>query len=222
MAYANSHVKVTIFGTCFDGAEQWSTGFRMGTEDPGGGNFGIGDGFVDALLPLWQTFFTSTSVDVSSRYTTTGIKASLILASGATDIANIVTRPYTTPITGGGGVAAHPPQIALVAQLAAASPVGLASKGRMYLPGINIAVPSNGKIGLTDAQAIANALRTFLDAAESATNSPGYVMNASKGRVFTPPVNKRVQSVRVGTVYDTQRRRRNQMTEEYATAAMAA
>ena len=102
MPYANSHVKVTLFGTCFDGAEQWSTGFRMGSEDPGAGNFGIGDGFVDALLPLWQTFFTSTSVDVSSRYTTTGIKAAVILADGTTDLDTVTTRPYTIPITGGG------------------------------------------------------------------------------------------------------------------------
>lgn len=225
MAYANSHVKVTLFGTCFDGAEQWSTGFRMGSEDPGAGNFGIPAGFVDELLPLWQTFFTSTSVDVSSRYTTTGIKAAIILANGQTDPDEVVTVPYTTPIVGGGGIGAHPPQITLVAQLANSSPVGLGSKGRMYLPGINIAVTSNGKIGLTDTQAVANALRTFLDAAETTTNTPGYIINASKGRPgvpFAAPVNKRVHQVKIGTVYDTQRRRRNAMTEEYATALLAA
>lgn len=225
MAYENSHVKITLFGTCFDGAEEWSTGFRMGSEGAAGGNFAIGAGFVDALLPLWQTFFTSTAVDVSSRYNTTGIKAAIILATGQTDLNNVVTVPYGTPIVGGGGVAAHPPQISLVAQLAAASPIGLGSKGRMYLPGINIAVTSNGKIGLTDTQAVANALRTFLDGAESAVNSPGYVINASKGRPgvpFAAPVNRRVTQVKIGTVYDTQRRRRNALTEEYATAVLAA
>lgn len=225
MAFANAHVKVTMFGTSCDGAEEWSTGFRMGQEDAGSGNFGIGAGFPAALLPLWQTFFTTNANGIHPSWKTVGIKCALILPDGKTDLANVVTAAYATPIAGGGSGQAFPPQIALVAQLAAASPVGLASKGRMYLPGIVKPIASNGQISTADALLVANALRTFLDGAESAANSPGYVINASKGRPgvpFTAPVNRRVTSVRVGTVYDTQRRRRNGLTESYQSAALVA
>lgn len=225
MAYANAHVKVTIFGSSCDGAEEWSTGFRMGSEAEASGNFGVGDGFVDALLPLWQTFYTNGNVGIHSSWKTLGIKAAVILPDGKTDLANVVTASYGTPISGGTSLGPFPPQVALVAQLAAASPVGLGAKGRMYLPGVSLPLNTNGHLANNAQGLIATALATFLDAAENATNSPGYVINASKGRPgvpFTAPVNRRVTSVRVGSVYDTQRRRRNGLTEQYATAPMAA
>jgi len=225
MAYANAHVKVTIFGTSCDGGEEWSTGFRMGQEDSGGGNFGIGEGWLEEVLPLWQTFFTASLNGINNNWKTVGIKAAIILPDGKTDLANVKTLAYASPISGGNGGTRFPPQVALVAQLAAASPVGLGAKGRMYLPGVCHAVNTNGHISVTEGQNIANNLRTFLDGCETATNSPGFVINASKGRPgvpFTAPVNRRVTSVRVGSVYDTQRRRRNGLTEQYWSASLVA
>lgn len=225
MAYANAHVKVTIFGTMCDGGEEWSTGFHMGQEDPAGGNFGIGEGFPQALLPLWETFFKSATAGFSINTKTVGIKCALLMPDGKTDLANVVTASYASPIAGQKAGSLFPPQISLVAQLAAASPVGLASKGRMYLPGITHTVNTNGHISVTEGTNVATGLATFLDGAENAVNSPGYVMNVSKGRVgvpFTAPVNKRVTSVKVGSVYDTQRRRRNGLREIYWAAPLAA
>lgn len=225
MPYQNAHVKVTMFGTSCAGAEEWSTGFRMGTETEGGANFGINKPWLDSLLPLWSTFFTSALVKVHSSWKTQGIKAAVILPGGNTDLANVETSYYNTPIAGAGVSSPQAPQVSVVAQLAAANNMGLGSKGRMYLPGIAVALPDSGFIPTADCVNIANGLRTFLDAAESAAGSPGYVINASKGRPgvpFTAPVNRRVAFVRVGNVYDTQRRRRNGLTEQYSTAAMAA
>lgn len=224
VAYANSHVKLTIFGTSCDGAEEWSTGLRFGGEDAGGGNFGVNNAWVDALLPLWQTFFTASNTGISQNFKTVGIKAAVILADGKTDLANVYTAAYATPIQGN-NPNRFPPQVSLVAQLAAASPVGMGSKGRMYLPGIVHAVNTNGHISVTEGQNVANGLRTFIDGAESAANAPGYAIIASKGRPgvpYTAPVNRRVAFVRVGSVYDTQRRRRNGLTETYWQAALAA
>lgn len=225
MAYANAHVKVTLFGTCMSGNEEWQTGFRMGDPDPAGGNFGIGSGWLALVAAAWQTYFTNGSNGFSGNYKTNGVKAAIILEDGSTDIANVETYSYATPISGASGGSWFPPQITLSAQLAAASPVGLGAKGRMYLPGINFPISASGYIGTTEAQAIANGLRTFLDACETATNSPGVVMNCSKGRIgvpFAAPVNRRVTHVRVGSVYDTQRRRRNQLVESYVNADLAA
>jgi len=51
---------------------------------------------------------------------------------------------------------------------------------------------------------------------------PGNLINASRGRALQigndMPVNRYVQDVLVGDVYDTQRRRRNQLQESYVTA----
>lgn len=225
MAYANSHVKVTMFGTSCNGAEEWSTGFRMGSEDAGSGNFGIPAGWLEAIAPLWTTFFTTAGVGINSMWKTSGIKAAIILADGKTDIANVETYSYGSPIAGGAAGNAFPPQVALVAQLAAASPIGLGAKGRMYLPGVSLNIQPEGGLSSAQTTTIANALRTFLDGCETAASSPGYVINASKGRVgvpFTAPVNRRVTQVRVGSIYDTQRRRRNGLSEVYSTAALAA
>jgi hypothetical protein len=225
VAYANSHIKITIFGTSFGGAEEWSTGFRMGSEAEGSGNFGIGAGWLAAVLPLWQTFWQDTAVDFCPHYRTVGIKAALTLEDGKTDLANVETLAYGSPIAPAGTGTNLPPQCAIVAQLAAASPVGLGAKGRMYLPATTHQLDATGHIPNADALAIANGLRTFLDGCENATNSPGYVINASKGRPgvpFTAPVNRRVTTVRVGNVVDTQRRRRNGLSETYQSATLAA
>lgn len=225
MAYANAHVKVTAFGTMLGGVEEWSTGFRMGQEDSGGGNFGIPEGFPAAAAAAWQTFFSGANTGIHNQYKCNGLKFAIILPDGKTDLSNVVTHSYATPIAGGFGGTLFPPQISLVATLLAASPVGLGAKGRMYLPGVCHAMNNNGQISVTEGQNVANGLRTFLDACESAASSPGYIINASKGRPgvpFTAPVHRRVTSVRVGSVYDTQRRRRNGIAETYWSAALAA
>ena len=41
MAYQNSMVKVTLLGDCYNGNEEWSTGFFMGSVEEGAGNFGV-------------------------------------------------------------------------------------------------------------------------------------------------------------------------------------
>jgi hypothetical protein len=225
MAYANAHVKVVIFGDMYTGAEEWSTGFRIGSEDPGSGNFGVSQDWVNALRTPWQNLFTGATEGFSYRFRTLGIKASLILADGTTDLDEIKTATYATPIVGGSASAGYPPQVTLVAQLRASSPTGLGAKGRMYLPGQSYGLDGTGHISGSDTARTALGLRTFLDAAETATDSPGYIINASKGRVGIPyaaPVNRRVTMVRVGDVFDTQRRRRNALTEAYAESSLAA
>lgn len=223
MAYANAHVKVTIFGDMLNSGEIWSTGFRMGQEDPAGGNFDVNHAWVDGLKALWQATFTGATQNFSPRFRTLGIKAGVVQTDGKMDLGTIYTSTYATPISGGSSGPTFPPQIAIVCSLRATNPTGLGSKGRMYLPGFNAAIDANGQISGTDTSRLATDMKAFLDGAESATNSPGYVMNCSQGRVgvpFAAPVNKRVTSIKVGSVYDTQRRRRNALVESYASQTL--
>lgn len=225
MAYQNAHVKVTLYGDCFGGAEEWSTGFRMGQEGDASGNFAINEAWVQTVKTEWATFFQLPANGFGVDWRITGVKAAIVLPDGKTDLGNVINNPYGTPGTGAYTIGKMPPQVSLVAQLRSASPVGLASKGRMYLPGVSVAPDATGHVPTATANSIATTLRTFFDNIETAAGSPGYVINASKGRPgvpFTAPINKRVTMVRVGNVYDTQRRRRNGLTEIYSSATLVA
>jgi len=225
MAYANAHVKVQIFGDMLNTNEIWTTSFRMGSEDAGGGNFGVNPLFVDAVKPLWQAVFTGATQNFSPRFRTLGIKAGVVQTDGKMDLDTIYTSTYATPISGGSSNPTFPPQCAIVVSLRAANPTGLGSKGRMYLPGFCAPIDASGQISSTDTTRLATDMKGFLDACEADTNSPGYVIIASQGRPgvpFAPPVHRRVTSLRVGSVYDTQRRRRNNLVESYAAQTMVA
>lgn len=229
MAYANAHVKVTLFGDMLNGQEEWSTGFHMGSAEEGAGNFGVNSDWVNSVLGAWQTFFGANVNGFHSNFRTLGVKAGIVLPTGKYDLSNIVTRTYATPVAGGNtAVTLYPPQIALVASLESANRRDLGGKGRMFLPGIGWGISANGVIDVGAQTAVADGLRTFFDTIEDAAGSPGYVMIASQGRkaadgtVTAPPVNRRVTNVRVGNVFDTQRRRRNGLVESYVNATLSA
>lgn len=229
MAYANAHVKVTIFGDMFGGAEEWSTGFHMGSAEEGAGNFGVDSDWLNTCLAAWQTYWGNSVHGHHGVYRTLGIKAGIVLPTGKYDLSNIVTRTYGAPVPGGNpNVTLFPPQISLVASLESANRRDLGGKGRMFLPGVGFGISAAGVIDSGAQNAIATGIRTFFDTIEDAAGSPGYVMIASQGRktadgtVTAPPVNRRVTNVRVGNVYDTQRRRRNQLSETYANATLSA
>lgn len=222
MAYAYKVVKVTAFGDCFNGAEEWSTGFFMGYAD--GDAAAPSAAFATAVKAAWLTFFTTSQVNISSSYKTAGIKLATLKTDGKTDLDSVITDYFTTPPEGTYGGAPWPAQCTVVAQLAASNNRGLAGKGRMYLPGIYAAVdPSTGKYSTTAAGNIATHLATFFNAINGSTDAPGDVINASQGRAVlfgAGPVNQRVASVRVGDVVDTQRRRRNGLVEAYSAATV--
>lgn len=221
MAYEFKVNRVTISGTSFGGEEEWSTGFFLVNESS------------DVLSPTeqgaadigaaWQTFFLAASTKMNSNWKTTQVKIATLNTTGGTDLSSVVYYNYPTPITGTTVTPTFPPQISLVATLLAGVPRGLGSKGRMYLPGIAVSPDGNGRIPTTDAANICNNLASFLNLINGDADVGDRVGNASFGR--TPPavgpgINRYVESVRVGNVYDTQRRRRNALTEQYSSATV--
>lgn len=222
MAYENEVVRVTISGTSWGGAEIWSTGFFMGTvgadaPDPT-------QAWADAVRAGWETFFTAAVPGAfSNAYTTTAVKLSKLDAlTGDVQLDKTVYANIQTPITGATGVY-NPPQVALVATLLSDTPRGLAAKGRMYLPAPAANVDNTGKISTVVRDAIRTNLATFFTNLNGNANVPADVILASFGR--TPPavgggVSRLVTSVRVGNVLDTQRRRRNQLVESYASGVV--
>jgi hypothetical protein len=228
--FAHSVKRITISGTCYNGAEIWSTGFYVGSVGSDVSN--PTQAFADAVRTAWTAFFTNSTSAIGNAWKTDNVKVAQISATGITSESNVVYAPYGTAITGGGGTQNLPPQIAMVCSLENAGARGLAAKGRMYLPGVGAPVGTDGKLTSTTALALANNMKTFLDAVNAAAPTAEDVILASQGNrvkdaqgkyqpVPGTAVNAVVNRVRVGSVYDTQRRRRNQMVEVYQSATLA-
>lgn len=229
MGYAHSIKRVTFSGTSFGGAEIWSTGLFVG--DPSADCSNPTQAFADACRTAWTAFFTNTGAHIGNSWKTDMVKVAQIGTDGKTSLSNVVYAPYGTAITGVDGGPVYPPQIALVASLENSGARGLAAKGRMYLPGIASAVGLDGKITGSHSLSIANAMKDLITAINAAAPAGEKVLLASQGRrtkgpdgKYTPvpgtAVSAAVNRVRVGSVLDTQRRRRNQLVEVYQSAAI--
>lgn len=220
MAFAHKVNRVTMSGTMYGGNEIWTTGFWAGSTS--------GDApaptveAAEAIADAWQPFFTSVSVKVAYLFKTATIKITPYSAAGVIDVGAIKSFSYSTPIEGAHTGNGNPPQCALVATLVAGSGVGNGGKGRMYLPGIGTGIDPTGHISTGDANAIAAALATFFADVNASVDSPGIAINAAKTAPVTGflAINRALTTVRVGNVFDTQRRRRNALAESYSSDAI--
>lgn len=213
-------MRFTAFGTCYAGNEEWSTGFYMGIADDDVDE--VTQVAADEFLTAWQAFFINPNVDVSSGHKTAGVRVQkLNPADGKVYPAyNFYAYP-TVPIPGS-DTGVPLPQISLVASLQARPDAGLGAKGRMFLPGITKNIGADGKITSANVLDVLTPLAAMFNTLNDSANIPGRLINASKGRALQigndMPVNRYVQDVLIGTVYDTQRRRRNQLQESYSSA----
>ena len=228
--YAYKFGRVTISGTCFGAQEHWSTGFQLGQE--GASPASVEPGGAEVIATAWQTFFTASGNQFAAGYKTVSVKVALINENGTTDEENIDYFDYPAPISGAQAGTPYPPQITLAATLSSDYQRGLAAKGRMYLPGMVSTIDgTTGKLGATFVNTLVTNFKTFLDNVNAGQTGGAYVIIASKGHKTTDldtngqPVyldgrNGRVTGCRIGDVYDTQRRRRNEFVETYQTRVL--
>jgi len=136
MVYAYRVQRVTLSGTMFGGTEEWSTGFFLGNEGAD-----VGDASTlaaDAIRNAWITFFTNSGTRISNAYAFTQCKIAAIAADGHTELDQVFYSYPTSTTLGASALSPLPAQNALVATLLSGTPRGKGSKGRMYLPGINL------------------------------------------------------------------------------------
>lgn len=216
MAYAHRVKRLTFSGTCFGGREIWSTGLFIAI--PGSDVSTATQGEVDLHAASWAAFFGAVGTKFSNAYTTTQTKLSVLDTAGHPDPLNTV---YNTAVVTPGSYGGNPqvPQASLVASLRATAIHGLATHGRMYLPGVGYVVdPSQGGISSTDQNTIATQFQTFINAINTHAVSGEAVSLCSKGTTtptVQPGVTQTVTHVEIGNIYDTQRRRRNGFAESY-------
>lgn len=223
MDSAHKVVKVTLSGSMWGGNEQWQTGFYMGNAASDAG--APTQAFADAVRNAWKTFFETGANSVSDSYTFEAVKVARLLKNGDYDQSVSVAESFpAAQVKGGSAGNAMPPQVALVATLIGGSGKGLAGKGRMYLPGIKYPVNSTGHLDQTFCQTIATNLAAFFNTVNGSFDAPGHSINVSRGHkalLGTGARNVTTNGIRVGNVYDTQRRRRNALAETYSTATVS-
>jgi hypothetical protein len=221
MAFAHKVVRCSLFGSMYSGAEIWSTGFYLGL--PEGDATAPTEAFADVVLASWEDFFTATNTSISFNWKTHGVKLAPLNTDGSTDTAGVVQKTYGTAIAGQNGGSGFPPQVSLVASLLAGLGTQPGDKGRMFIPGVASGLDSTGHATTGYNQTIATGLKTFFDDLNGSFETPGQLINASHPSIVIggpTPVNKLVTSIKVGNVYDTQRKRRNALAEIYASATL--
>lgn len=221
MVYAHKVCRVTISGTMFGGAEEWSTGFFLGF-DSSDSTAPTQQG-ADDILAAWTTFFSASGSLISNRYATTQVKLSSLNTAGDT-LADETKYAYpATALVGATTSTTLPPQCSLVVTLKSTIAHGRGSKGRMYLPGISVIIGTDGKVASTSVGTIATNLQSFFNLMGNDADLPGRLILASKAPniLGVGAFNQNVTSIAVGDVIDTQRRRRNGLSEVYTTKALS-
>jgi hypothetical protein len=221
MVYAHTVTRVTLSGTMFGGAEEWSTGFFLGQE--GSDSTAPTQAAADQIRDAWATFFNNALSWVSNHYSFTQVKMAQIDASGHTIDASVIYSYPATTVVGGATSGHHPPQCSLVCTLLSDRPRGKASKGRMYLPGFAGTINGSGKVDWDQVGSISTNLKTFFDSFADDADVPDQLILAAKGTGIDAALNAQndyVETIRVGDVVDTQRRRRNGLNETYVSKVL--
>lgn len=172
-------------------------------------------GIADDSYEDWATFVTSSDARVSNATMLDGLKLYSIDAGGHIDEDPVIAEGATA--RGATSSGRHPYQITNVVTLVA----GVRGKGRfgrIYLPPQGFDVGAEGLIDNTQLGTMFSAVQTLLT---SLSNRPGLDAGwhlAVAGRTGSGTL-REVDTLKMGRVADTQRRRRRSLDESYATAA---
>jgi len=224
LPFASQHLYLTFGGPGWNDQEEWQTGLR----------FPLDGAATEADVALWadgaatavEGWWTTHTLAFSSAVALGWVKVAMVGVDG--DYAELSWNPQmreVTPPAAGSSSAVGLPQASLVVSYQSGFSFGYARAGRGYLPPLPTAVPSNssGQIANADAESIRDDMVDLIGNLNSLSASvPGLgVANASIMSQVGAGTTREIQSVRVGRVVDTQRRRRSGIAEAYtATAAV--
>lgn len=208
--FDSPHIYVQ-WGGKLPGNEQWSCGFRMRKKTAGVVDSGAG--LLVGVSAALATFHTSAGACISSAAKLSYVKVNAVGINGRYVENNTNQAIYADTPGAVTGQQYFPHQIALVVSLLTGFTRGTAHRGRFYLPLPAISLGSDGLMS-TSAQATIDTAAETLRTNVNAVNAD-YEM-AVFSRKDNAPGNRRVTSMSVGRVLDTQRRRRRALVEAYS------
>lgn len=202
--------RVILAGKCNAGEEQWTMSFAL----PALNSFDEAEGqaAVEAIRDAFQTNVWSTGVDVFDDYISDHTAWDSVTLNDIQD-PGVTFRQWVafSDGTGQGGFGGNPlpSQISTVVSLHTGFP-GASKRGRMYFPPFGVSAgTSNARVASACVTALTSAMVNFF---QDVNAIAGLAVNVYSTTVdqLTP-----VTQVRVGDVFDTQRRRRNELVEAY-------
>lgn len=204
--------------------EQWSTSVAYGI-------VGLAPDVPDASTT------DAMAAAVAAAATTTNVGSNLrtlLSAQGTLDVIRVEKRAEDETVLNvseviigtqivGTGTATKTPQDCLVFSLRTSTP-GARGRGRMYWPALGSSISSTFQLTAPTSANAAAAAKVWLQAINSAMDGV-YIAQSSALRVAlsvrsgTDHVCRDVNSIQVGSILDTQRRRRDILPETYASVA---
>lgn len=204
-----SCIKVTLKGRTFGGGDQWQTGFHT-PPLVAPSQVDLEDYALTAVTLFASSFWNDATINdyFPNTNTLTGASAALLDASGHVILTG--ESSLASPIQGGASTNVLPAEVATVVTLLTPT-AGARGRGRMYLPSMAGAVTDgSGQLLTTVQQDVVNGMKDFFDTWNSdPITLPVGVASQVGGFVTT------VNRIRVGNVFDAQRRRRNAVGEVY-------
>lgn len=216
--YDRRHFKVTLEGTNATDQDIWTTGWRIApspASEPIINYPAMANTLLESVTGAAETFWAAIRTRVATGTRLNSVKVAPVDEDGRyIDNMDSVIYDWETPLQGGAGGGTHPPQVSVVASLTTGTRRGNATHGRMYLPLTAVPIsPTEFTIATNVRQEIANAVVGLLD------DSLGTIADASLDPVVMSNIGsgttRTITTVAVGSIPDTQRRRRNRFTEEY-------
>jgi hypothetical protein len=209
------HIRVEHFGTLVGGAEAWSTGHQAFAP------VGIApvDDYALTAMTLWSTLVAG-QTDIRgwtpSSTVYVGCRVRQVSAAGVTEA--VATRTLATPIAGNAGTlgGAMPPECSIVVSLQTQLPGGR-GRGRAYYPGFSVgSLTSTGRLQGVARDVLATGWKNYLDGWNADPTALAAGVASVTGGFVTA-----IDRIRVGDVVDTQRRRRDALTESYKVLVLA-
>lgn len=208
--FDSTHLYVQ-WGGKLPGNEQWSCGFRMWKS--GGSTEADGAAVLVNVAAALQAFHVREGTAIHSSALFNFVKVNAIAVDG-TYIGSGTNEATFADNPGGIGGAQPANQLTLGVSTVTGFNRGPAHRGRFYLPSPGITIGTDGRMPTAVIDGVADSCITMRTAVNSA--GAGHVM-VVMSRKAGAPGHRAITGFEIGTVVDTQRRRRRSLVEDYRT-----
>lgn len=221
--YTENFALLRFGGTAWSDTEEWSCGLKLrhnGGDAPGPLLADVLASQEDVAQEV-QYYVADSDADFSAGIRLSWMRFNAISSSTGKYLDPNSPNYFEYEVAIGGQAPVVTPQVAYCVTLRGIPKRGPASKGRWYVPAgsrVSPIVTSTGVMPAATALLRANAAGRFLTALQSIQvgEGPNTWNPFLFGDGISGPADSPLVSVSVGNVYDTQRRRRNQLVETYS------
>lgn len=227
MAYAYKNLKVTFGGRMYGGQEIWTNGITLGHEDKDFAGFPVkgDDAARNDIVDDIKRWFASPEASISMFATLEWVKFAVVDTNGRYastddgDYESNVTIDFE-PVPGNHNERIAP-QLSVALTMETNVRRGAGRYGRIYPP-LTGSVTSSGydERQSVRAEGFAKLIADINDSADSPLDQEEFAPRVIVASGVREGRNASVTNVKVGRIIDTQRSRRNALTEDYVTLSI--